>query len=175
MEQISRPEIHTVFSYIAIILLLVSLLTGCGQKKDAGIEAFQTQLNDFTAAVTQLDSDINSINPDSDDAVAQLLSYYDSLAAEFETLAAIPVPEKYSDISRLSSKANDYMAEAVSYYHIAFESETLSSQDMMDMITLASSYYEKSFEFVNYIGQVLMGANISFQSDSDTTSPEGTD
>lgn len=165
MKQITYSKTYKPLTFLLTIFMLAFLVTGCGHKKDAEIEAFKTQLDDFTTAVMELDTNINSIDPASDDAAAQLLSYYDSLAAEFETLAAIPVPEKYGDIARLSSKANDYMAEAVSYYHIAFESDTLSGQELMDMVNLASSYYEKSFEFVNYIGQVLMGANISFQSD----------
>lgn len=148
------------------ILLLSLLLSGCGSKKDQELETFQKQLDDFSAAVLELDSNINGINPTSDDAVTKLLSYYDTLETEFENLAAISVPEEYSDIARLSAKASEYMSEAVSYYHTAFESETLDP----DILSLASSYYEKAFEFVNYIGQVLMGADITFQSDTEDSS-----
>lgn len=152
---------HKLFFLFWCILLSSLLLSGCGKKKDAALETFQAQLDNFTNAVMKLDTDINSINPTSDNAVTQLLSYYDELNIQFAALAAIPVPDEYSDVARLSQKASEYMSQAVAYYHTAFESEFLD-QDILD---LASSYQKKAFDFVNYIGQVLMGADITFQSD----------
>ncbi len=152
-------------SHALCFALLTCILCGCGTKEDPEIVTFRTELDEFTAAVTQLDTQINNINPTSDNAVNELLSYYDLLDTKFMELAEISVPEEYSDVVRLADKASEYMSEAVSYYHTAFESEYLD----MDIITLASSYYEKAFTFVNYIGQVLMGADITFQSDLDNT------
>ncbi len=147
-------------SLMLCLIFLASLTAGCG-KKDEALETFQSDIADFTSAIRELDTDINSINPSSDDAVSELLSYYDSMSEEFAKLASIEVPEDYSTIARLSEKANEYMTKAVSYYHAAFGNEPLDQ----DILNTASTYYAKSFEFIGYIGQVLMGAEITFQSD----------
>ncbi len=156
-----------IFSSFFAFLLLAIALCGCGKKTDTELDTFQAELDEFTTSVSELDAKINSINPTSDNAVNELLSYYDLLDTEFQELAAISVPEEYSDVTRLSASASEYMSEAVSYYHIAFESEYLDQ----DILRRASSYYEKAFEFINYIGQVLLGADITFQSDLENTEP----
>ena len=165
MTSRKKFTVRSIFSVIACLTLLTGSLTGCGKKENSELKSFQTELDEFTASVAELDTKINSINPTSDNAVNELLSYYDMLDIEFSELAEIPVPEEYSDVERLADSAGKYMSEAVSYYHVAFEGETLDS----DIFNLASSYYEKAFTFVNYIGEVLMGADITFQSDLDNT------
>lgn len=156
-----------VFSVIVCLVLLSGTLAGCGKKENSELTAFQTELDEFMASIADLNTKINNINPTSDNAVNELLSYYDMLDAEFAELAEIPIPEEYSDVERLADSAGKYMSEAVSYYHVAFEGEYLDE----DIFNLGSSYYEKAFTFVNYIGQVLMGVDITFQSDLDNTEP----
>ena len=171
---IRRHSFHRLYKKLCCIALctaiLVSVLSGCG-KPDEALETFQADMNDFTAAIKQLDTDINNINPTSDDAVKQLLAYYDEMEDEFLNLTTIAVPEDYDSIPRLSQKAYDYMVKAISYYHVAFESEPLDQ----DILNAATAYYEKAFEFVGYIGQVLMGAEITFQSDIDNTENQNTE
>lgn len=160
-----KLSVQSLLSVTICLMILIGALSGCGKKENSELKAFQTELDEFTVSIADLDTKINNINPTSDNAVNELLSYYDMLDVEFAELAEIVVPEEYNDVERLADRASEYMSEAVSYYHVAFEGEYLDE----DIFNLASSYYEKAFTFVNYIGQVLMGADITFQSDLDNT------
>lgn len=152
-------------------LLLIAILSGCGSKKDESVETFRSDIDSFADSILEIDAQINAIDPYADDAVMQLLTYYDALEAEFVSLSELSVPESYADAERLADKASEYMSTAVSYFHAAFEGELLDTE----MLSQASVYYEKAFTFVNYIGEVLMGNHITFQSDLNNEANEDTE
>lgn len=145
-----------------IILILVStiFLFGCGKKQESGeITVYQQQMSDFQDALSDMNDKINSIDPESENAVSELLSYYDELNQIFLTMNEYEIPEEYSSVQILSDRAYKYMNQAVLYYHTAFESSPLDQ----NALETANSYYETAITYVNYIGQVFMGATVTIE------------
>lgn len=167
LNRAARPILTLTMSF----LILMASLTGCGSKKNESVETFRSDIDSFAASILEIDAQINTIDPYTDDAVTQLLTYYDALEAEFVSLSELNIPEDYEDVERLADKASEYMTTAVSYFHTAFESETLDTE----LLSQASVYYEKAFTFVNYIGEVLMGNHITFQSDLNSETNDATE
>ena len=60
-----------------VILLIVLLLTACGE--DPEIAQFRKSIDDFCTKISEIDSGINGIDAQSENAAAELLSYLDDL------------------------------------------------------------------------------------------------
>ncbi len=108
-----------------ILLLLTFItaffLTGCG--KDAELENYKANMNQFFENIRVIDSSINALDPNSETAVSDLLSLLDSMNTSFEQMASLNVPDGFPGVDELADEASEYMSEAVSYYHQAYEGE----------------------------------------------------
>lgn len=134
-----------------VSLLSMFLLTGCGESKE--LSNFKSQMDDFFTAIADIDTEINSIDATSDTAFEQLLENMDLLETQFQTLAAIEVPEEFIVIESLADEAGEYMTMAVEHYHEAYEGETFNA----DTASIASQYYERAYKRVQYIVTFLHG------------------
>lgn len=130
------------------------LLCGCGQTaEEKELQEFASAMTSFTQNITTYNENINSIDPENNEAVTDFLNQLDQLNLEFETLSEIPIPDQYQSISDLASEASENMENAVSYYHTAFESNPFSTNDA----DIAYQYYSRAMTRVKYIGYVLSG------------------
>lgn len=136
---------------------------GCGGGKSAAVEAYEGKLLEFKTSVEGIGEKIDAINAQSDDAVNELLFYVDAINNDFQALLDLTVPEGYESITRLNEKAANYMSSAAEYFHSAYGGDAFDE----NAYATANTYYAKAFEMVNYTGQVLQGANISFASDEE--------
>ena len=66
---------------LTISFCFVFLLTGCGNKEE--LENYKANMNQFFENIKVFDSSINAIDPESDTAVSELLSYLDSMDKSF--------------------------------------------------------------------------------------------
>jgi len=125
-----------------IILLLTFLtsffLTGCG--KDAELENYKANMNQF----------FENIN--SETAVSDLLSLLDSMNTSFEQMASLDVPDGFPGVDELADEASEYMSEAVSYYHQAYENGYNANLE-----DAARQYYESANVRFQYIVSILHG------------------
>lgn len=138
---------------ISAILLSLLFLTSCGRRQSQETINYQNDMTDFTNTIVDLGNRINSIDADSETAVADLLYYCDEMDAAFLSLTEIEVPEKYADAKILAERASNYMTQAVANYHLAFEGESLDRSALMT----ANNYYASAINHLNYIGEVLLG------------------
>ena len=141
-------------------LLCAFLLTGCAGDKELSV--FKTSFEEFCTDVAEIDSAINNINPDSEDAPAELLSYLDQLEVEFQELAALTIPEEFAYMENLADEASENMGHAVENYHAAFESGIYDEY----AANIASQYYERAYKRVQYMitfmhGEVPDDENVS--------------
>lgn len=110
---------HVIF-LLSLYILFVYTLTGCGKNEE--LEAYKANMNQFFENVRVFDASINAIqNPETDQAVAELLSLLDSMDTSFQQMAALDVPDCFPGVEELADDASMYMSEAVSYYHMAYE------------------------------------------------------
>ncbi len=107
-------------SALPLCALCVCLLSGCGDNQE--LENYKANMNQFFENIRIFDSSINAIqNPESDEAVAELLSLLDSMDTSFQQMASLEVPDCFPGVDELADDASRYMSEAVSYYHMAYE------------------------------------------------------
>ena len=152
---------------LKVVVALLSLtamtvcLTACGSGKSAAVTAYEKDLLSFKSSIDDIGAKINAIDASAADATNELLYYVDYINKDFQALLTLSVPEGYESITRLNEKAASYMESATSYFHTAYEANPFDSE----AYNTANTYYAKAFEMVNYTGQVLQGAEISFATD----------
>ena len=132
------------------VLLVSALLTGCG--KDAELDKFYGEMEDFTTQVNASFDTLNNVDPESETSVEDMLAAMDDLAAKFTLLAEIDVPRQFSAVEDLADEAGEYMAEAASLYREAYGGEYNEN-----VASAALEYYNRAVKRLDYISQILQG------------------
>ena len=136
--------------YFLLFCLMLFTLTGCG--KDAKIENYKANMNQFFENLRIFDSSINAIDPNSDTATTELLSLLDSMNTSFSQMASLEVPDSFPGVEDLAAQASEYMAEAVSYYHLEYDGEYDATME-----DVARQNYERANLRIQYIVSILHG------------------
>lgn len=145
-----RKYRHMLNSLLTVILLTI-FMTGCG--RDEALEEYKTNIETFTTNISDINDRINNIDLSSETHVADFLSCMDELKEEFAWFAELDVPEQFASVESLADDAGEYMAEAVSLYHQAFEAETLDTA----LLDVASENYKRANKRISYISSILQG------------------
>lgn len=136
---------------VLLTMIGVFLLGGCG--KDDELDTFKEQMDSFCNTIVEIDSDMNAINADSEDAISLLLENLDKLDAAFLELAEYPVPDEFSYIETLADEASENMSQAVTLYHEAFSNNSYNEYTA----GYAKEYYARAYKRVKYIITMLHG------------------
>ena len=130
-------------------------LTGCGKitTEEKELADFSASISDFTATIQEADKQINELDVTKEESSKELLDILDHLDAEFKELSELSAPEQYQSIENLADEASENMSNAVSYFHMAYESDPFSEQDA----DVAYQYYSRAMTRVEYIGYILVG------------------
>lgn len=137
---------------VAFLLFILLMLTATGCGKNAELENYKANMNQFFENIKIFDSSINAIDPDSETAVSDLLSLLDSMNTSFEQMASLEVPDGFPGVEELADEASEYMSEAVSYYHQAYEGEYDAALE-----DVARQNYERANVRFQYIVSILHG------------------
>lgn len=127
------------------------LLSGCGT--DQALETYKANMNQFFENAKIYDTSINAIDPESENAVEDLLTLLDSMDTSFAQMASLDVPEGFPGVEELADEASENMSQAVSYYHQAFEGEEYDSSTA----DIAKQYYDRANLRIQYIVAILHG------------------
>ena len=136
--------------YLFLLCLILLTLTGCG--KDAKIQNYKANMNQFFENIRIFDSSINAIDPNSETATTELLSLLDSMDTSFSQMASLDVPDAFPGVADLATQASEYMSEAVSYYHQAYDGEYDATME-----DVARQNYERANLRIQYIVSILHG------------------
>lgn len=155
--------------HLLLLFLIMFTLTGCG--KNAELENYKANMNQFFENIRIIDSSINSIDPNSETAVTDLLALLDTMNTSFEQMASLEVPDGFPGVEELADEASQYMSEAVSYYHQAYDGEYDATME-----DVAHQNYERANVRFQYIVSILHG-NIpeEIYSMEDMDTPEATE
>ncbi len=145
------------------------LLTGCGNNKE--LDAYKANMNQFFENIKTYNSSINALNPESETAVSDLLALLDSMDKSFAQMASLEVPDGFPGVDQLADEASEYMTEAVSYYHQAFEGEEYDAS----LADVAKQNYDRANLRIQYIVSILHGdiPEEIYTYDDDTSSDDG--
>lgn len=137
--------------YWSIFLFCVMLLCGCGSNPE--IDNYKSNMIQFFENISYYDSAINAIDPNSDNAVDELLAQLDSLENSFSQMAALNVPKDFVGVEELADEAGEYMSQAVLLYHQAFENGEYQQQ----IAEAARENYNRANLRLQYIISILHG------------------
>lgn len=125
------------------------LLSACGEKEELNV--FKDNMTTFYTEVSNIESEISSIDEQSEDALETLLIKMGQMSEQFELLAKLEVPEEFSSVEELAEDAFGYMEEAVRLYEEAYEEDYISDS----LIQAAAENYECAMKRINYIASLL--------------------
>lgn len=145
-----------VVTILFIFTISCLLLTGCG-KKSQELKTYKASMETFFSNISYLNDTINAIDPTSDTATEDLLNDLDTLNEQFSEMAALDVPSEFSSVEDLADQASENMANAVSYYHQAYEADTFQE----NYAEAANEYYERANVRIKYIIEILHGEDIT--------------
>jgi len=156
------------FLSVLFVFALSLSLIACGKsvENNPELEAYKASMETFFSNIEQIDYQIKTIDPDSDDdsSIQELFEQLDLLEAEFKKLAEISVPSKFSDNAQLAADAYDYMKQANEYYHQSFTDSTFNPYTL----EAAEECYSRANKRIQYIitflhGEKPKGDNISYE------------
>ena len=127
------------------------LLSGC--RGNTELDNYKVNMNQFFENIKIYDSSINALDPESETAVTDLLALLDSMDQSFRQMASLEVPDGFPGVEELADEASDYMTEAVSYYHQAFEAQPFDTV----LADVARQNYDRANLRIQYILSILHG------------------
>ena len=148
MKKIIRYKDKFVKSFLCIALLL----SACGKKEDPALPKYKESMEAYTSEICNLSSSLDSLDPAAEDSVDKLLKTVDELAATLHNMAALEVPESYSDAGAIAQEAYNLMNDSATLYHAAYGSGTYDEQSAEQ----AQQQYLNSMQRVSAIGEYLM-------------------
>ena len=110
-------------------------------------------MDDFCTRISEIDTSINNIDAQSQDAAAELLGYLDDLDTTFQTFAALDFPEEFDYLESLADESSQYMTEAVKSYHDAFRDHSYDEA----IAAYARENYSRAYKRVQIIIAFLHG------------------
>lgn len=127
------------------------MLIACGE--DPELIRFRQSMDEFCTMVSVIDANINSIDPESENATTELLSYLDDLDLVFQSFAKLDFPEEFYYLEDLAAESSEYMTEAVKSYHEAFSNGSYNEYTA----EYAKEYYSRAYKRVQIIITFLHG------------------
>lgn len=146
----TNHRIHRAILF-SLILLAAMLLTACGE--DPELTRFRKSMDDFCTKISEIDSGINNIDAQSENAVSELLGYLDELDRTFKSFAALDFPEEFDYLEELADESSQYMTEAVSSYHEAYSNGSYNKS----VAEYARQNYSRSYKRIQIIIAFLHG------------------
>ena len=153
----NRTSLERLFpnmKFKALFLIALSsmlYLSGCG--KDAELEKYNEEMTTFTENISDIKLRMDDIDPNSEEAVSDLLECLDELEIQFIALADMEVPKDFASIESLADEASSYMTEAVMIYHEVFEADEYDAVNA----DVAAQNYDRAMMRLSYISTLLQG------------------
>ncbi len=138
--------------FVKSFLCLSLLFSACGKKEDPALPKYKESMEAYTSEIISLSTSLDSLDPASEDSVSRLLKTVDELAATLHNMAALEVPEAYSEAGAIASEAYDLMCDSANLYHTAYDGESYDEESA----SLAQQQYTNSMQRVSSIGEYLM-------------------
>lgn len=142
------------------------LLSACGE--NTALTQFRKSMDDFCTKISEIDTSINNIDAEADNASEELLAYLDDLDIVFQSFARLDFPEEFDYLENLADESSEYMTEAVKSYHDAFGVNSYNESTA----EYARQNYSRAYKRVQIIISFLHGEE---PQDPDLTIEYGSD
>ncbi len=132
-------------------LSALSLLCSCG--KDPALTQLKNDVDTFCTNISNIDTAINNIDAESDNATSELLTNLDKLDEEFMNFAELDFPEEFDYLETLADEASSYMTEAVESYHDVYSENAYNEYTA----EYAKENYSRAYKRIQIIIAFLHG------------------
>lgn len=126
-------------------------ITGCGEDKE--LTEYKEKMDSFFSEIEIIHNKMNTIDHESEDALADLFECLDELDSQFATMAAIEVPDEFSSLENLADEASENMSLAVENYHNAYSTDSYNEYTA----ATADEYYARANKRLQYMIDILHG------------------
>ncbi len=147
---------------IAIILSLTScaaLMAGCGvSAENKELSEYKKSMEGIFSTLEEIDTEINEIDPDSEDSLESLYTEFDKLITTYSDLSSLTAPtegapETFAYIDDLADQAYDYMVQADDYLNQSFDESSYNETTL----NAALECYDRANKRIGYIIDLLHG------------------
>ena len=128
------------------------MLCACG-KEDPVLSQFKKDVNKFCQEISRIDTNINEIDPDSEDAPEELLEELDKLDGLFQNFAELDFPEEFDYLEEIADESSTYMTTAVENYHKAYGNASYNEY----IAEYAEGNYARAYKRIQIILSFLHG------------------
>lgn len=138
---------------LLVLIICLLLLNGCGNSGNQQLDAFHDDMDNFYDSLSTTVSVLESIDPQSDSAVEEMLAQLDSMTVLFESLASMEYPEPFESIQETAGEASEYMSAAAELYHEAYADGNYDDS----LAEAAAENYTRAMKRINYVAILLQG------------------
>lgn len=141
------------YKFLSIIVTVILCVTFSACGKDPELTKFGKSVDKFCTTIQEIDSNINNIDPESEDAVDELLAQLDILDKEFKSFADLDFPEEFDYLEDIADESSEYMTTAVENYHIAYSNGSYNEYTA----EYARENYSRAYKRIQIIVTFLHG------------------
>lgn len=123
-----------------LFLFTVFMLTGCGNSEKKELQQYNEQMSMYFRELTDCNTRIENINPETEDASEVLLEAIDRMSIICTKINESSVPPRFEAVKEHTSALVSDMEQANDAFHIAFESETFNE----DSYNKGMEFYESA-------------------------------
>ena len=139
----------------ALLITLCATITlsiaGCGE--DTTLIEYKEKMEHFYEQLHYYGRDLDSLNPDSDTAIDEMLSHLEGISILIKEMATYEVPDVFLGVEELAEQADKYMTESLRLYNEAF----LAAEYNDNITEAAYENYERVNLRLRYIADILSG------------------
>ena len=122
LEIIGGLSVKKKIRFLPVVFIAAAMLTACG--KDPQMIQFRDNVDAFCTKISEIDTSINGIDPESPDAVSRLLADLDDLNSVFRDFADLDFPGDFDYLEELADRSAEFMSDAVDGYRQAYADDS---------------------------------------------------
>jgi hypothetical protein len=136
---------------LTLITSVMLIMIGCSNEDPFTV--YQRNMESYLTQITYYNDAINAIDPESDNAVAELLQNLTGIAETIREMARFDVPPSFPGVAELADQADELMVEALQLFHEAFAGDFYDD----NIGNAANEYYQRANLRLRYIAEILQG------------------
>lgn len=139
----------------AVCILTTFMLTACGRKDE--LVEFRDEVDTFCYNISEIGTQIDNVDAESDGAVYEILDYLDQLDTEFQNFAELDFPEEFDYLESIADEASEYMTVAAESFRDAYTNESYDEEMFKAEYEYARQNEARAYKRIQIIITFLQG------------------
>lgn len=155
LEDYNLKNIRNKLLITAVCALTALSMTACGRKDE--LKQFREDVDTFCYNISEIGTQIDQVDAESDNAVSEILEYLDQLDAEFQNFAELDFPEEFDYLESIADEASEYMTTAVISFRDAYTNESYDEEAFRAQYEYARQNEARAYKRIQIIITLLQG------------------